>query len=67
VFGGMIIATFVATVFVPLFFVFVERRKKEPASHATVPAPEQPCSMSCDPMAPMATRAHASSRRDASN
>jgi len=42
VFGGMIIATFVATVFVPLFFVFVERRKKEPASHATVPAPEQP-------------------------
>ena len=41
VFGGMIIATFVATVFVPLFFVFVERRKKEPAPHPTLPAPEQ--------------------------
>ena len=32
VFGGMIIATFVATVFVPLFFVFVERRKKQQAA-----------------------------------
>jgi hydrophobe/amphiphile efflux-1 (HAE1) family protein len=43
VFGGMIIATFVATVFVPLFFVFVERRKKEPATQQpTLPAPEQP-------------------------
>jgi hydrophobe/amphiphile efflux-1 (HAE1) family protein len=42
VFGGMIIATFVATVFVPLFFVFVERRKKERASQSSVPAPERP-------------------------
>jgi multidrug efflux pump len=42
VFGGMIIATFVATVFVPLFFVFVERRKKHPAPQSSVPAPEQP-------------------------
>src|SRR4029453_2610400 len=42
VFGGMIIATFVATVFVPLFFVFVERRKKEHASQSSVPASEQP-------------------------
>jgi HAE1 family hydrophobic/amphiphilic exporter-1/multidrug efflux pump len=42
VFGGMIIATFVATVFVPLFFVFVERRKTEHASQPSVPAPEQP-------------------------
>jgi len=42
VFGGMIIATFVATVFVPLFFVFVERRKKEHASRSSVPASEQP-------------------------
>jgi hypothetical protein len=38
----MIVATFVATVFVPLFFVFVERRKKEPAPQATQPAAEQP-------------------------
>jgi multidrug efflux pump subunit AcrB len=43
VFGGMIIATFVATVFVPLFFVFVERRKKQqPApEQSTLPSPEQ--------------------------
>jgi HAE1 family hydrophobic/amphiphilic exporter-1/multidrug efflux pump len=43
VFGGMIIATFVATVFVPLFFVFVERRKKhQPAAEQpTLPAQEQ--------------------------
>lgn len=34
VFGGMILATFVATVFVPLFFVLVARRRhaKEPAA-----------------------------------
>jgi hypothetical protein len=42
VFGGMILATFVATVFVPLFFVFVERRKQRPVAQATLPAPEQP-------------------------
>jgi multidrug efflux pump subunit AcrB len=42
VFGGMIIATFVATVFVPLFFVFVERRKKQHATQPSVAAPEQP-------------------------
>jgi multidrug efflux pump subunit AcrB len=42
VFGGMIVATFVATVFVPLFFVFVERRKKQhTAEQPTLPAPEQ--------------------------
>jgi multidrug efflux pump subunit AcrB len=42
VFGGMIAATFVATVFVPLFFVFVERRKKQPdAEQPSLPAPEQ--------------------------
>lgn len=42
VFGGMIVATFVATVFVPLFFVFVERRKKVPAAQQpSLPAPEQ--------------------------
>jgi hypothetical protein len=33
----------VATVFVPLFFVFVERRKKQPAAQQpSLPAPEQP-------------------------
>jgi hydrophobe/amphiphile efflux-1 (HAE1) family protein len=42
VFGGMILATFVATVFVPLFFVFVERRKQRPVAQATLPASEQP-------------------------
>ena len=42
VFGGMILATFVATVFVPLFFVFVERRKERPTAEATLPAAEQP-------------------------
>jgi multidrug efflux pump len=41
VFGGMILATFVATVFVPLFFVLVERRKKRQAAEATLPATEQ--------------------------
>ena len=42
VFGGMLAATFVATVFVPLFFVFVERRKERRATEASLPAPEQP-------------------------
>jgi multidrug efflux pump subunit AcrB len=41
VFGGMIVATFVATVFVPLFFVFVERRTKQAAEQRSLPAPEQ--------------------------
>jgi multidrug efflux pump subunit AcrB len=29
--GGMLAATFIATIFVPLFFVVVARRKKERA------------------------------------
>jgi hypothetical protein len=37
----MILATFVATVFVPLFFVLVERRKERHASETTLPATEQ--------------------------
>jgi len=41
VFGGMILATFVATVFVPLFFVLVERRKEPHADEATLPATER--------------------------
>jgi hypothetical protein len=27
VFGGMVVATFVATIFIPLFFVLLRRRK----------------------------------------
>ena len=30
VFGGMIVATFVATIFVPLFFVWMSRRGQAP-------------------------------------
>jgi multidrug efflux pump subunit AcrB len=41
VFGGMILATFIATVFVPLFFVLVARRKERHAAEATLPATEQ--------------------------
>jgi hydrophobe/amphiphile efflux-1 (HAE1) family protein len=41
VFGGMILATFVATVFVPLFFVIVARRKERHAAETTLPATEQ--------------------------
>jgi HAE1 family hydrophobic/amphiphilic exporter-1/multidrug efflux pump len=37
VFGGMLIATFIATVFVPLFFVLVARRGR----HVEVPAHDQ--------------------------
>jgi hypothetical protein len=41
VFGGMILATFVATVFVPLFFVMVARRKKPAVISATQPAAQE--------------------------
>jgi hydrophobe/amphiphile efflux-1 (HAE1) family protein len=34
VFGGMIIATFVATIFIPLFFVVTSRSRKKPGSPA---------------------------------
>jgi Cu/Ag efflux pump CusA len=34
VFGGMLIATFIATVFVPLFFVLVARRGRRVANPA---------------------------------
>jgi HAE1 family hydrophobic/amphiphilic exporter-1/multidrug efflux pump len=37
VFGGMILATFVATVFVPLFFVLIARRKASAATPAGGP------------------------------
>jgi multidrug efflux pump subunit AcrB len=32
--GGMLAATFVATLFVPLFFVYVARRRRERREHA---------------------------------
>jgi hypothetical protein len=32
VFGGMLLATFVATIFVPLFFVMVARRGRNPGA-----------------------------------
>jgi HAE1 family hydrophobic/amphiphilic exporter-1/multidrug efflux pump len=38
VFGGMLIATFVATIFVPLFFVWTARSRKKPGDHVD-PAP----------------------------
>jgi multidrug efflux pump subunit AcrB len=31
VFGGMLAATFIATIFIPLFFVLLTRRKAKPA------------------------------------
>jgi hydrophobe/amphiphile efflux-1 (HAE1) family protein len=36
--GGMLAATFIATLFVPLFFVFVARRRKERREHASASA-----------------------------
>ena len=39
--GGMLVATFIATVFVPLFFVLVARRKERHAAETTLPATEQ--------------------------
>ncbi|MGH8186289.1 MAG: efflux RND transporter permease subunit, partial [Steroidobacteraceae bacterium] len=42
VFGGMILATFVATVFVPLFFVLVARRRESGRVADAVTTQEQP-------------------------
>jgi multidrug efflux pump subunit AcrB len=36
--GGMLAATFIATLFVPLFFVTVARRRKERKAEKEVPA-----------------------------
>jgi hydrophobe/amphiphile efflux-1 (HAE1) family protein len=41
VFGGMLVATFVATIFVPLFFVMASRSRKRPGERAA-PAPAEP-------------------------
>jgi multidrug efflux pump len=38
VFGGMLAATFIATVFIPLFFVLLSRRKAKPAAAPAAPA-----------------------------
>ena len=42
VFGGMIIATFVATIFIPLFFVVTSRSRKKPGSPAETAAAAAP-------------------------
>jgi multidrug efflux pump subunit AcrB len=39
--GGMLAATFIATIFVPLFFTVVARRKKPRASETAVHAPAE--------------------------
>jgi hydrophobe/amphiphile efflux-1 (HAE1) family protein len=39
VFGGMLAATFIATLFVPLFFVWTARSRKKPGDHPSAPAP----------------------------
>jgi multidrug efflux pump len=41
VFGGMLLATFVATIFIPLFFVLLTRRRARAAA-ATIPPPVVP-------------------------
>src|SRR5690606_28901175 len=38
VFGGMLMSTFVATIFVPMFFVLVSRSRRTRASPAAEPA-----------------------------
>jgi multidrug efflux pump subunit AcrB len=37
--GGMLVATFIATIFIPVFFVLVARRRK--ARHAAETAPAE--------------------------
>jgi Cu/Ag efflux pump CusA len=41
VFGGMLAATFIATIFVPMFFTWLSRRQGMPVS-TDAAAPEQP-------------------------
>jgi multidrug efflux pump subunit AcrB len=40
--GGMLAATFIATLFVPLFFVLVARRRKDPRAREAAQAPAEP-------------------------
>jgi hydrophobe/amphiphile efflux-1 (HAE1) family protein len=42
VFGGMIIATFIATIFIPLFFVLTSRSRKKPGDRPDHPLPPAP-------------------------
>jgi multidrug efflux pump subunit AcrB len=42
VFGGMIVATFVATIFIPLFFVITSRSRKKPGSPTEIAAQATP-------------------------
>jgi hypothetical protein len=37
VFGGMIVATFVATIFIPLFFAVMSRKQKEAKAQQALP------------------------------
>jgi hydrophobe/amphiphile efflux-1 (HAE1) family protein len=39
--GGMLAATFIATIFIPLFFTIVARRRKPRAAEAAAPAPAE--------------------------
>jgi multidrug efflux pump len=39
--GGMIVATFVATLFIPMFYMLLARRHRKPAASALPPAPEE--------------------------
>jgi hypothetical protein len=41
VFGGMVVATFVATIFIPLFFVLLTRRRDKPAAAPASAAVEE--------------------------
>ena len=52
VFGGMIIATFVATIFVPLFFVVTSRSRKKPGDKRI--ADHEPVAENATPSAPAA-------------
>ncbi|HSV19225.1 MAG TPA: multidrug efflux RND transporter permease subunit [Casimicrobiaceae bacterium] len=39
--GGMIVATFVATLFIPMFYMLLARRHRKPAASVLPPAPEE--------------------------
>ena len=42
VFGGMIIATFVATIFIPMFFTLMSRRNQARIGHPAATPPANP-------------------------
>lgn len=45
VFGGMLAATFVSTIFVPVFFTWFARHKKKPSSSQTAEAADAPATL----------------------